>query len=88
MWNEYIPNVDRNISREMNTDAIQCMSVAPLLWYSMIVMKAYVDCGMHLIFHGIVAYSVGIMDGILSDHGQTPQFLEIVNEHLMDTEEL
>ncbi len=64
------------------------MSVGLLLWYSKIVMKTYVDCGMHLLFHGIFAYSVEIIDGILSNHNQTPRFLVIVNDHLVDIEEL
>ncbi len=50
-------------SRE-DTGATQYLSVTPILQYSKIVMRAFADCGMHLIFHGIVAYCVKVMKSI------------------------
>ena len=28
----------------------------PALWNSLLFMSAYLECGMHLVFHGILAY--------------------------------
>ena len=54
----------------------------PVLWYCWIAMNAFIDCGMHLIFHGIVAYVVEIIATFVTDHGKTPQFLDMINPHL------
>ena len=34
------------------------IGVTPKIWKSDLKMNAYIDCAMHLIFHGIVAYCV------------------------------
>ncbi len=64
------------------------MSLAPILWFSKMVMSSYVDCGLHLVFHGVVAYCMEIMESFLSDHGLNPSFLVLVNDHLSDIEAL
>ena len=58
--------------------------LAPVLWYCRIAMNAFIDCGMHLIFHGIVAYVIEIIATFVADHGKTPQFLDMINPHLVD----
>ena len=30
-------------------------NVVPSIWFSSLMMSAYLDCGMHLVFHGIVS---------------------------------
>ncbi len=52
------------------------------------VMNAYVDCGMQLVFHGVVAYICEVMESFVSDHGLSLSFLSIANEHLSEIEEL
>ena len=47
-------------------------------------MNAYLDCGMHLVFHGIVAYCVERMDEFLADHLLTQKFERMVNVYLLD----
>ena len=29
-------------------------NVVPSIWFSLLIMSAYLDCGIHLVFHGIV----------------------------------
>jgi len=33
-------------------------NVAPLIWYSKLIMSSFINCGMHLVCHSIVAYTV------------------------------
>ena len=33
-------------------------NIVPSLWYSPLMLNAYLDCGMYLLFHSIVAYCV------------------------------
>ena len=61
------------------------LSVLPLLWLSSLAMCAYVDCGMHLIFHGVVAYCVAQMEEFIKDHGLTQQFERLANHYFQDT---
>ena len=51
-------------------------------------MNAYLDCGMHLVFHGILAYCVEKMDEFLADHGLTQKFERLVNSYLLDIQSL
>ena len=32
--------------------------VLPEMWESVLLVETYLDCGMHLVFHGVVAYGV------------------------------
>ena len=42
--------------------------MAPVLWYCRMAMNAFIDCGMHLIFHGIVAYIVEVIATFVANH--------------------
>ncbi len=44
------------------------------LWESSLLMIVYLDCRMHLVFHGNVAYCVKQIDGFITDQGLTPKF--------------
>ena len=50
------------------------LSTAPLLWYGNISLDAFIDCGMHLVFHGIVKYPVERMVDFTNDHGLEKKF--------------
>ena len=64
------------------------LSVLPLMWLSSLAMCAYVDCGMHLIFHGVVAYCVAHMEEFVKNHGLTQQFERLANHNLQDIQSL
>ena len=59
-------------------------NVVPLIWFSSLMMIAYLDCGMHLVFHGIVSYYVERMDEFIADHGLMPKFERLANVYLLD----
>ena len=63
-------------------------SVVPSLWQSFLLMRCYLDCGMHLVFHGVVAYCVERIDEFLADHGLTPSFERLVNTYMLDIQSL
>ena len=63
-------------------------NVVPAIWRSALMMNAFLDCGMHLVFHGIVAYCVEMMEAFLADHAMTPQFERLVNVYLVDIQAL
>ena len=57
-------------------------NITPLIWYSKLIMSSFIDCGMHLIFHDIVAYTVVKMEGFIKDHGMSQQFEHLSNHYL------
>ena len=63
-------------------------NVVPAIWYSSLMMNAYLDCGMHLVFHGIVSYCVERMDEFMADHGLTQKFERLANVYLLDIQGL
>ena len=64
------------------------LSTAPLLWYGNMSVDAFVDCGMHLVFHGIVKYTVERMGDFTTDHGLEQKFHRIINIHLYEIQSL
>ena len=51
-------------------------------------MRSYVDCGMHLVFHGVVATCVSVMEDFMKDHGLTQQTERLANHYLQDIQSL
>ena len=47
-------------------------------------LNAYLDCGMHLVFHGIVAYCVERVEEFMVDQGLTQKFERLANTYLID----
>ena len=73
IWNLCRHKITTNILDEDETTLVQDNEVddgyasivtaceskfVPALWNSPLLMNAYLDCGMHLVFHGILAYCV------------------------------
>ena len=51
-------------------------------------MSLFIDCGMYLIFRGIVAYTVVKMEEFMKDHGMSQQFERLSNHHSQDIQSL
>ena len=49
-------------------------SVLPKMWENVLSVETYLDCGMHLVFHGVVAYCVEQMEDFIKDQGSSQQF--------------
>jgi len=62
-------------------------NVVPSLWYSPLMLNAYLDCGMYLLFHGIVAYCVERIEEFMVDQGLTQKFERLANTYLIDAPE-
>ena len=58
--------------------------VIPKIWKSELKMNAYIDCCMHLIFHGIVSYCVERVEEFMKTHQVTPDFEKLVNIYIID----
>ena len=65
-------------------DSDEEFQVVPLMWESSLDMKSYIDCAMHLIFHGVLAYCVEKNEDFMKTHGVTPEFEKLVNVHMID----
>ena len=46
----------------------------PKIWNSVIPMDAHLDCCMHLLFHGMIATIVEVMDKFMTHHKLTRKF--------------
>ena len=58
--------------------------VVPKIWSSSLKMHSYIDCAMHLIFHGILAYCVERIEEFMKTHCVTPEFEKLVNVYMTD----
>ena len=56
----------------------------PKLWYSRMAVNSFVDCGMHLIFHGVLATIVETVDVFVTDKKLGMAFERTVNEYLLE----
>ena len=103
LWNVCRPNLGHNIvtddEEEDSDDDGEIMdgyapllgvssNIAPSIWFSSLMMSAYLDCGIHLVFHGIVSYCVERMDEFMATHGLTQKFERLVNVYLVDIQSL
>ena len=58
--------------------------VIPKIWISRLELISYIDCAMHLIFHGILAYCVERIEEFMKTHSVTPDFEKLANVHMID----
>ena len=86
--NNYVDPETGEISDDMDLITDKDNKIVPKIWYTKVKMNSFIDCGMHLIFHGIVAYIARVLDEFIADHGLTPTFEKIVNEHLLEIESM
>ena len=47
-------------------------------------MLLYLDCGMHLVFHGNVANSVGVASQFMTDHNISSEFIRTFTPYMAD----
>lgn len=62
--------------------------IMPKLWHSRMTINSFIDCGMHLIFHGILALVVKVMESFFADHKIATSFERVVNVHLLEIQSL
>ena len=55
----------------------------PQIWDSNVPFDARLDCGMDLLFHGIVAYIIEQMEEFMKRHELNKKFEKEVNQHLL-----
>ena len=60
----------------------------PKIWQSQLNINSYVDCGMHLIFHGVLASMVEVLDSVFTDLKLGSKFENSVNAYLLEVESL
>ena len=58
--------------------------LGPKNWTNKLLLSAYIDCGMHLVFHGVVAYCVERIHEFMKTHKLTPEFNDLVNIYMID----
>ena len=60
----------------------------PKIWQSQLNINSYVDCGIHLIFHGVLASMVEVLDSVFTDLKLRTKFENSVNAYLLEVESL
>jgi hypothetical protein len=60
----------------------------PKLWLSRLDINSFIDCGMHLIFHGILASVVEVLESFFADHKIFAAFERTVNVHLLEIQSM
>jgi hypothetical protein len=57
--------------------------VLPEMWESVLLVETYLDCGMHLVFCGVVAYCVKQEECFIKNQGLSQQFEQMATTHLL-----
>ena len=69
-------------------DGFQVMSKSssglPVIWTWDVLSDVFLDCGMHLVFHGVVANIVEVAHQFMADHGLASEFMRMVNPYMLD----
>ena len=60
----------------------------PKIWQSQLNINSYVDCGIHLIFHGVLASMVEVLGSVFTDLKLGTKFENSVNAYLLKVESL
>ena len=79
-------NRDESDNRE--GAAVQSNDYVPYVWVSIISMSAWIDAGMHHIFHGVVARIMLAMEDVFVAEKKKESFEEMVNPYLLDIQAL
>ena len=73
-----------------NIDGVEVQSndYVPYVWRSIVSMSAWIDAGMHHIFHGIVATIMSAMEDVFVVEKKKEPFEDLVNPYLLDIQSL
>ena len=56
----------------------------PVIWTWDVLADVFLDCGMHLVFHGVVANIVEVAHQFMTDHKLGSEFIKIVTPYMSD----
>ena len=73
-----------NKENDTDGDAVESNEYVPYVWLSIISMSAWIDAGMHHIFHGVVARIMLAFEEFLKDEDRKTPFEDLVNPYLLD----
>ena len=76
-FNQMDPSLDKEEVMVQSNDYIS------FVWLSVVPMCAWIDCGMHQLFHGIVARIMLTMEDVFPHKDNNLTFQERVNPRLM-----
>ena len=69
---------------DQNGEAIKSNNYVPKMWLCCIAMSAWIEAGMHHIFHGIVARVVLLFKQFFKDEDKNTKFETLVNPYLLE----
>ena len=78
----------RNPSLDKEGVMVHSNDYIPFVWISIVTMCAWIDAGMHHIFHGIVARIMLTMEDVFTHEDNNSTFQELVNPRLMEIRNL
>ena len=71
-----------DIADDTNGDVVKSNEYIPKNWLSTVAMSAWIDAGMHHIFHGVVARIMLAMEDVFTDEDRKTPFENLVNPYL------
>ena len=83
---DYFNNMD--VFEDIDGGTVQSNGYILYVWLSVISMSAWIDAGMHYIFHGIVARAMLAMDNVFAKKDRRGPFEDLINPYLLDIQEL
>ena len=73
-----------DIADDTDGDAVKSDEYMPKVWLSTVKMSAWIDAGMHHLFHGVVHRIMLEMENVFTDEARQTPFENLVNPHLQE----
>lgn len=67
-----------------NGEAVKSNDYVPGIWLTSVAMSAWIEAGMHHIFHGIVARVMLLFEQFFKDEDKNTEFEALANPHLLE----
>ena len=65
-------------------EAVNSNDYVPRFWRSCVSMCAWIEAGMHHIFHGVVARVMSLLEQFFKDEDKNTKFEALVNSYLLE----
>ena len=81
-------NIDESKKSDQHPIVLNSQDTIPKVWLACIVMSAWIDAGMHHIFHGVVADVIHYVGAFMKHHTKETPFHRSINPHLKEVQSL
>ena len=85
---EMIESIDGEIDTGHAPIMTSATSYMPKIWHSRLTINSFIDCAMHLIFHGVLATLVEVIDAFMTDQKLGSAMEKTINPFMLELQSL